>query len=202
MGEMKKVLITGANGFLGSHILIELLQEGHLPVLILRSTSDLWRISHLIGKCITYIIDQKRIDWSLIFSENDIDGIIHTATDYGRNSKYSDIIKTNVLFPLELIEDGILKGLKYFINTDSFFSKPMYQQSYLNQYTSSKRILENILIDMAGKLKVVNMRVEHVYGENDSEQKFVTTILKQLILGEDEILLTSGKQKSVSRVKI
>ena len=39
------------------------------------------------------------------------------------------------------------------------------------------------------------MRLEHVFGEFDSKNKFVTSVLHQLINNEKEILLTEASQK-------
>jgi nucleoside-diphosphate-sugar epimerase len=38
------VLLTGATGFLGSHLLEALIQQDYSVVILKRSTSNLWRI--------------------------------------------------------------------------------------------------------------------------------------------------------------
>ena len=55
MGDLKNILITGANGFLGSHLLDRLIKMGYRPTAYLRPGSDIWRIKHLQNKYITYI---------------------------------------------------------------------------------------------------------------------------------------------------
>ena len=44
----KTVLLTGATGFVGSHLLERLLKKGYKVVCASRETSDLWRIKHFI----------------------------------------------------------------------------------------------------------------------------------------------------------
>ena len=51
-----KILLTGATGFLGSHLLESFLHQGFEVVILKRSTSDTWRISHLIEKIKSYNI--------------------------------------------------------------------------------------------------------------------------------------------------
>lgn len=195
MGDLKHILITGANGFLGSNIVEHLLAAGCRPVVLVRETSDLWRIQQFAGQFDIYTISAQDARFTELFSLYPIEAIIHTATNYGRSGSLVDILDTNVMFPLQLIETGLKHQLKLFINTDSFFAKPAFNQAYLNDYTNSKRILFGLLQGFSDKLKIANLRIEHVYGPNDGEQKFVTAICKQLLAHQPEILLTEGYQK-------
>lgn len=193
---MKNILITGASGFLGSHVLSLLIEKGYRPLVYLREHSDRWRIQHLQGRFTTFIAEDNSSEViNRLFDEHSIEAVIHIATDYGRKRALSDVIEANVLFPLRLIERGAEKGVKLFINTDTFFGKKQFSQQYLNGYVITKRMLEGLLADLSLTLKIVNLRLEHVYGENDSEQKFFTNFVKQLILNQKQILLTEGLQK-------
>jgi nucleoside-diphosphate-sugar epimerase len=46
-----------------------------------------------------------------------------------------------------------------------------------------------------GKIKFINLKIEHMYGPMDDETKFVPWIIKQLIEEVPEIKLTEGTQK-------
>jgi nucleoside-diphosphate-sugar epimerase len=95
-----------------------------------------------------------------------------------------------------LIEAGALHQVKLFINTDTFFGKKQFDLKYLGSYTSSKRVLESFLPGLCTQqLSIVNLRIEHVYGGNDGEQKFVPAIIRQALQNKEEILLTAGLQK-------
>ena len=63
----KTILLTGANGFLGSHLLQAFTDEGFKVVILKRSNSNLWRIKHLASEIISYDIDIKPI--KLAFEE-------------------------------------------------------------------------------------------------------------------------------------
>ena len=195
MGTIDKILVTGATGFLGSQILQKLLSAGYTPVILIRPTSNIWRIKSIISQCEVFTLDKDGENIKELFDLHNITSIIHTATEYGREKPLSALLKTNVIFPIQLIEYGLNKDLKLFINADTFFAKPQFEQDYLNQYTDSKRILEGLLKGFSALVAIRNVRLEHIFGENDSESKFVTAILNKLMRNEAEILLTDGSQK-------
>ncbi len=191
----KNILLTGATGFLGSKLLEELLKYNYKVYILLRKQSDVWRIKHLEQKYFSFVLENNKTHLDKIFFENEIDTIIHTATDYGRTKEWSDIYESNIVMPLQLLEAGCRNKLKLFINTDSFFSKPNIVSTYLEGYTSSKKIFLNALLQTSNKIKIANLRLEHVFGKDDSEGKFITSLLKDLRNNKLKIDLSAGKQK-------
>lgn len=191
----KNILLTGASGFIGSHVLQSLIENNYHVVVLLRPTSNLWRIESIKDQFSVIILSDSMMDLDPVFKENKIDTIIHTATVYGRVNPLSDILLTNVLFPLRLLEAGMRNGLKRFINTDSFFGKNPQTPVYLKHYIESKKMLLNILKEASKPLRIDNLRLEHPFGENDSEEKFVAKLIKDLVQHKDKISLTAGNQK-------
>jgi nucleoside-diphosphate-sugar epimerase len=189
------LLITGASGFLGSKILNKLVCEGYNVVALVRINSRLNRIQKIQGSFELFYVNKDQSNLTELFENFKIHTIIHTATDYGRNSSTSSVLMSNLIFPIQLIEYGLPRGLKHFLNSDSFFGKAEFENyNYLNQYTSSKKYFYNYLSSVSSELKIINLRLEHIFGEFDSESKFVTEILHKLLKQEKEILLTEGKQ--------
>jgi len=195
MDKIKNILLTGATGFLGSHLLEGLLLNGYKPIVLIRKNSTIQRIEKFLDSCEIHKLNEDYSNLKELFLLHSIDAIIHTATDYGRDKKLYEVIESNVVFPLKLLEEGIQNKIKLFINTDSFFAKRKYQQNYLSNYTTSKRTLEDLLFTFKSNTKIVNLRLEHIFGENDNETKFVTSLFKQLVLNEKEIALTNGLQQ-------
>src|SRR5665648_734136 len=53
----KKILITGATGFVGANLLRKLIDSKNDIHIIIRSTSNLWRINDIIDKVNTHVCD-------------------------------------------------------------------------------------------------------------------------------------------------
>ena len=191
---MKKViLLTGATGFLGSHLLAGL--KDHYSVIILkRSHSDLGRVRAWLPEVIPYDVDHTPLED--IFGKHKIDGIIHAATDYGYHHNDEAIVASNVVFPLKLLRLGTAQKVSFFLNTDTFFNTEGYCYSHLSHYALSKKHFEDWLKQYAGgTTKILNLKLSHVYGPGDKEPKFVPTLLGQMLRNELSIALTGGKQR-------
>ena len=187
---MKTILLTGATGFLGSHLLDELLIAQYNVIITKRTKSNCWRISDHLDSITSYDVD--RIALKEIFINHQIDIVIHTANCYGRNGESDfEVFKTNVLFSMDLLECA-----KKF-NTDSFFNTDSLQYQYLNSYTLTKKqfVEWGKRYSISSKLKFINMKLEHVYGPKDDESKFISWFIRQLKEEVPEIKLTAGTQK-------
>jgi len=191
---MKTILLTGGYGFLGSHLLKSLIDNNYSVIVLEKSFANPWRIKELNLEAKFKVVFEDESELESIFKENKIDIVIHTATDYGRESKQYELINNNIIFPLKLLE--LLKKYKgkAFFNTDSYFNKPNSCMSYLGNYITTKKQLEDWL-KLEKEVKVFNMKLEHIYGELDSDLKFVTSIYNHLKGNVESIDLTEGTQK-------
>ncbi|MEF2094081.1 UDP-glucose 4-epimerase GalE [Bacillus sp. CFBP9009] len=79
------ILVTGGAGYIGSHICVELLQQGYEVVVVdnLSNSSfeSIKRVTAMTGKNIKFyqidILEQEKLD--VVFSENIIEAVIHLA---------------------------------------------------------------------------------------------------------------------------
>lgn len=110
---MKKdtILLTGASGFLGSHLLESLLDNTEDDIIVLkRSFSKTKRIEHLLplSRVVAYDIDKhslQSLPWDAVSS------VIHCATEYGRHGiASSQILQSNLIFPINIAELAIKNG--------------------------------------------------------------------------------------------
>ncbi|PQA90539.1 Nucleoside-diphosphate-sugar epimerase [Chryseobacterium piscicola] len=186
------ILLTGASGFLGSHILKELLQKKYNVVILKREESNLYRIENLKNFSV-FTLKKDYSNFNELFTHFKIDTIIHLATEYGRNLSFSKVLEANVLLPIKLLEASNKTHLKLFVNTDSFFSK-FSDYQYLQPYIKTKKIFLDYLKDIED-VKVINLQLEHIYGEFDSDSKFITSVMKQMINNVENIELSAGEQK-------
>ena len=176
------ILLTGATGFLGSHLLRALVNKGYKVVVLKRSTSNMWRLKGSENTFKSYDIDQ--VPLRKAFEDQHIDTIIHTACMYGRKGEsMQQILETNLMFGIELL------------NTGTFFNTGTLLYKYLNYYALSKKQFEEWLQLASDKIQVVNLKLEHMFGEQDGNDKFTSWILNELQQEKPSIPLTAGTQK-------
>ncbi|MDC0933634.1 NAD-dependent epimerase/dehydratase [Arcobacteraceae bacterium] len=183
------ILLSGATGFLGSYLLKSFVNNGNKVIALKRSTSNTYRIDEYLDKVNFYDIDM--IDISEIFKNNQIDIVINTVTNYGRKgSKISSILDTNLIFGLQLLEESVNANVQAFINTDTLLERN------INTYALSKAQFVDWIKFLSNKnTKMLNIRIEHMYGPLDDENKFIYWLINQLKQDVKSIDLTSGIQK-------
>ncbi len=201
------ILLTGATGFIGSHLLTALIKKRKNKIILLkRTTSSTWRINSLLNKVKTYDIDNVH-NIENIFRENSIEAIIHLATLYiKQHSNKEDIVRmnqANILFPSLLLECAEKYKVKTFINTGTLFeyktsrnkiSEESPVEAY-NYYAATKLAFEQILkyYNKSSTLKALTLRLFYPYGEKDNA-KVIPQIMKAFIR-EKQLNLSEGRQK-------
>ena len=184
----KTVLITGATGFLGSNLLKKLVELKYEIVVLKRSFSKCARIDSMLNQVRFYDIDKTGL--SRVFSENRIDIIIHCATSYGsENTEPKNLLESNLIFPLELLDLGSKGGVSCFINTDTILDRR------INIYSLSKKQFREWFGIYANHMICINVALEHFYGPHDDKSKFISFIINKLLTGENRIELTAGQQE-------
>ncbi|MGH1406891.1 MAG: NAD-dependent epimerase/dehydratase family protein [Rhodomicrobiaceae bacterium] len=187
MSKNETILLTGATGFLGSKILETLLAENYKVIILKRQTSDTHRIQHLLDQVQSYDVDTCSAE--LPFNEQEIDVVIHTACNYGKNNTpMNQIIESNVLFGIKILETAIKFEIKTFINIDTLLPKD------LNFYSLSKSQFVDYLKLLTHKIQIINLKIEYMYGPNDNTNQFIPWMFSQLRSETPLIKLTKGTQ--------
>ena len=196
-----KILLTGATGFLGSHLLRALLDEGYEMLLLKRSSSDCARIRERLKECKVFDVDCEPLED--IFDKECPQVVIHCAVEYGKNDKRAEkMLMGNLVFPFQLLEAAISGRCPYFINTDSFFTKQLperFRQSldlYAPEYTLTKHQFQEWgqLRAIEKKINFINLQLEHMYGEDDNPDKFLSFVMRSMREGVSHLDLTDGIQ--------
>ena len=172
----RRVLVTGAAGFIGSHLVKKLWKRGYEVVAFDRKESA-YGNKVIIGDIVTY-------NFNKLFKNEDIDIVFHLAGLLGTTELFHRIIeaeRVNVLGTLNLLE----AMRKNDIDTIIFTSKPNVWK--YNVYTITKENCERYL-EMYREIygfKVVITRPFNVYGpgENITEYRkaipyFIVAALK------------------------
>ncbi|QQY81374.1 NAD(P)-dependent oxidoreductase [Tamlana sp. s12] len=190
--EKQSLFITGADGFLGHHLVQQLAKKYHVIGLV-RSPKNLKRLTN--GQ-ITLYSTTEPLD--KVFKKHQPIGIVHTATKYGRtNEPVPSLLDVNVDLPVHLLELSQKYNSKVFINIGSFITKGE-GYNYLQDYALSKKQCSQWLRLIANKsntCKVIDFTLFHPFGPGDSDSKFVTNMVKSIKENNPFIDLTPGEQK-------
>jgi CDP-paratose synthetase len=185
------ILVTGATGFIGSHFVNHLQQYEDITIII-RPESNLERLDNLTSNLKIIKMDIKE-NWL-----NELENlqkikplqIVHFATTY---TGEAEINKSNIEIPIKIMETLKNPDNHTFINTDTFFGKSLSTHSGSLLYTKSKHefLKQAKKISNSQKIKLINMRLEHIYGKKDNPRKFIPWLFKNLISNTENIELTN-----------
>lgn len=185
----KTILIAGATGFIGSHLIQPFLKNDFKVIVLKRSFDDTTRIKNSLTNIKAY--DTDKADLTTVFKEQKIDIVINLVTNFGRgdSSNASDIVETNILYGLKLIEASEASGVQCFFNIDSALNPD------INLYAYTKRIFREIIQkNFSNQIKIMNLRLEQVYGEGDDLFKFIPMAVAKL-KENNPLDMTAGEQK-------
>ncbi len=205
-----KVLLTGATGFLGSHFLRHLLINGDDVAILIRESSNTWRISDLVSSkklCIIYSSMQSISDARTQISDFSPDIVYHLAWQGGNSSVYQEDpnqVFSNLEGTLELIRISSECGVKAWIGMgtaveygefNGIFNEKMIPKPIslygLSKYTTG--LLVEKLCSIYG-LRFVWIRPFWTYGPYDDRLRLIPYVILSLLYNKRP-KLTLGEQK-------
>lgn len=177
-----KVLVTGATGFLGSHLAKRLVKEGHEVFCPVRREKK-------IEGCKTFLEDYKSIPFEN-FNES-IDVFFNCIGHISDHLSTKDLWETNVTLQGKLIEAAKKLGAKRFVHISSVSAvglngkdSPIKEDDDLGTglgYGDTKRAGEEVVLGLGKKLgiEVVVLRPTLIYGEmKDGAMDKIYKVLK------------------------
>jgi nucleoside-diphosphate-sugar epimerase len=201
--EKLRVLITGASGFIGANFCHFFVSQGAEVHVLVRKTSNLWRIKSIKNKLDVHYCDlNEREKLKGLISEIKPEGIMHFAIygGYPFQKETLQIIKTNFLGTVNLLDACMNVGFKWFINTGSsseygIKSKPMKEDDLLepiNDYGVAKAAGTLYCQSVAKRTEapIYTMRLFSPYGYYEEPTRLVPYVIRSCL--KNEALLLSN----------
>ncbi|WP_439856370.1 NAD-dependent epimerase/dehydratase family protein [Pseudomonas yamanorum] len=191
---MKKILLTGPTGFLGSALARHWVRAGYQVSALIRATSNRARIEDVQSNMHLYCC---RCDEDVLSTVAKVapDYIVHTACSYGRaGESLVEIFDVNVRLGLLLLEGAkSLDKEVVFVNTGTILDPAVSSYAMSKQSFSAIGALH--AKQGGGSIKFINVALQHMYGPGDDRSKFTTYIISSCLANVERLKLASGVQK-------
>ncbi len=191
-------MVTGATGFVGSHLVRKLVREGWQVHIISRATSIFPTAPEFI-EVVNHEYDgctQRMVD---IVAQAKPDVVFHLASKTQSEHQPADVeslIQSNVLFGSQLLEAMKINGIDKFVNTGTFW------QHYNNEdynpvclYAATKQAFEALLeyyVQACG-IKAITLELFDNYSTDDPRPKLFNLLNKAAASGES-LAMSPGEQ--------
>jgi nucleoside-diphosphate-sugar epimerase len=197
---VKKVLVTGASGFVGSHVCDSLVNSGWQVRCLVRSTSNRRWLEHLP---VEYVLGDVSGKSDLNAACDGCEAVVHSAGVTNAASK-EEYFETNARGTERVWKAAERAGVKRFLQVSSLAAagpSPVdspqdesVEPHPVNAYGKSKLEGERIVLGAPGSMEVVVVRPPAVYGPRDSA---VLTMVQAALRGLMPLPLTGKRQVSM-----
>lgn len=195
----KTAIITGATGFVGSHVARRLVADGWDVHVIVRPESELYLLRDIVEKISLHRHDGSTDGMFQIFETAGPDIVFHLASLFLAQHKPKDIVpmtQSNITFATQLVEAMTANGVYQLINTGTSW------QHYENKdyspvclYAATKQAFEAIMkfYTETTPLKVITLKLFDTYGPDDPRSKLFT-LLRRVASEQQPLAMSPGEQ--------
>ncbi len=187
---MKKILLTGSTGFIGSELLKDLSKDNKVYITLRRKISNKFKSKNIVA---VQFKNYKELSNKL--QNLKINSVIHCATHYVKSHNLDDIEKlgdSNILFGNIILENLEKMAVKKFINFSTVWEHANGKKdNYNNLYSAYKASFRNIIRFYKKKYiktRFLNLVVSDTFGVNDKRKKIV------------KVLKTNYKKKIMTKI--
>lgn len=195
----KKCIITGATGYIGSHVLKYLLSKEWEVSIIADPSFGYANIEDVLDKISIFEYDRDINSLISFFQTKNADIVFHLAAAVITNYKSEQVpimIQSNIQFGAEILEAMKRSNTRLIVSTGSYWQN-YNSESYnpVDLYAATKEAFEKIVqlyVD-AFSFRHINLRLFDVYGEDDKRPK-LWTYLQQIAGTDQSIDVSPGEQ--------
>lgn len=214
MTTLRRVLVTGATGFLGSYVTRNLIKKGFEVGAIIRSQSNCYRLSDCLSSITLHtacLEDQESI--KKVFADFSPEIVIHCAAygvDYRQHEIYS-LYKVNVGGTISLFQNAADSGVKRFIHTGSCFEYaardfPISEEDLIKPWGSygvSKAAATMFVLQQGSDLgiPVVVLRPFGMYGPYEGTHRLIPQLIVSLLKNQYFNLTYGGQVRDYTYVE-
>lgn len=193
-------LVTGATGFVGSHVARRLVAGGMNVHLLLRPASSLEAVTDLVDR-VTIHRHSNDVDALLVILDRaKPDIVFHLSTYFHAEHKPQDIapmVASNVQFPAELLEVMTRSGCRLLVNAGTAW------QHFKNEdynpvcfHAATKQAFEAIVTYYAETrgLRTITLKLHDTYGPGDRRRKLFH-LLRETTKNGAPLAMSPGNQK-------
>jgi nucleoside-diphosphate-sugar epimerase len=195
--SVKKILITGAAGFLGAVLTRRLLAEGHEVYVFLKSSSQKWRLDGVMQDLRVHEVDLRDEEAVRSAVASIRPHVVYHLAAHGAYPFQTDpdgIIQTNFLGTWNLLKATAAVDYEVFVNTGSsseygFKDYAMRETDLLepNSYYSVAKCAQTLLCQHFAhveKRPITTFRLFSAYGPYEEPSRLVPTLISRCLKGE------------------
>lgn len=194
---MRKVILTGADGFIGRNLANELLKDDYLIYAVVRDIEKARCLMKNTERVIYISCEMKKYENLLQYSElREVEQILHFAwsgvSDTNKQG-YVDQLE-NVKASCDLMHIGIKLGIKKFLFAGSLmefehkkaFESGYYKVSERNIYHVAKNTARNMLQIIANNhgINFQLITISNVYGVGEKSSRLINTAIRNMLKGQ------------------
>lgn len=187
---MKRVLVTGATGFVGANLARRLLHDGHEVNLLVRPGWTPWRLMEIRHHVRLIEGNLGDRDWlGDAIARIRPDWIFHLAVHgaYSSQQDLHQIVATNIVGTVNLVDACLRSGFEAFVNTGSsseygFKDHPPHEREWLepNSYYAVTKAAGTLFCRYTAQAHHVHLptlRLYSVYGPYEEPTRLVPTLI-------------------------
>ncbi len=193
---MKRVVLTGASGFVGANLARRLLREGYDVHAILRPEHKSWRIQDISNELCIYsvnLIDREGLESAIRQARPDF--VFHLAAHgaYSEQDNFQDIANANIMGTANLLDACLNTGFEVFVNAGSsseygFQEKAPTEQGLAvpNSTYAWAKLSATLWCGLAARQnaqRIHTLRLYSVYGPWEEPTRLVPTLITKGLQG-------------------